>query len=195
MVVLVAILLAGCAAKAAPAPEAPPQGDVVTAVAFRVEPTLTDVTREGMLAWSGCQSAQGEPCGVAPERFGDNEWRIVVQDDEAVFWRLNLSLEWLEASPRNLHLDLYAVHGDGCPNGATSCSSARSIEGAAGNGRLSLVREYFLNPGETAIELVVTPASYNPYALEEMGKRARLEGWIAPYHPVSGPIAVNATAA
>lgn len=189
-----AVFLAGCSAQAAP-PDAPELEGSFTAVAFRVEPTTTDLDHDGTLAWGGCSVVLNALCTTAPDQFGELEWLTRVDDTAAVFWRVNATLEWAEDSPRHLVLELRAVNTRGCPEPADSCGSSRILDGAAGPSPVHLAAEYFLAADETAIEVVVRPKPFDPYETTPAGQAASLSGRLASYHPVSGPIAVNVTAA
>lgn len=196
---LVALLLvAGCAAPpAVPAP--PPPDDGVTAVAYRVEPTITVLDRvdEFGLGLLDC-STNKIACEAAPTFFGEPVWTVEASDAEAVFWRLDATLSWQNPSGEELRVDLYALRMGTCTNSNNSeeyaCQRARHVEGVVGSSPQHMAGEFFLEPGEQAVRLEVRPISPTPGVPPPIDREARLEGRIASYHPVSGPIALNVTA-
>ena len=181
-VVVAALLLAGCAAHATPATTE--AGDGITAVAYRVEPTITDLARTGSLAWGECTS-DPELCNLVP-LFGDNQWVADAHDDAAVFWRANATLSWQDPSARMLRLELHAL---GCSD---TCEEGRLITSQQGKSPVTLGGEWFLHSGENGLRLVASagdgPMDQNPF-----GQAAQLSGVLKGYHPVSGPIPLNLT--
>ncbi len=192
------LLLAGCAAPPA-LPAEPPRDDGITAVAYRVEPTVTVLDRVDAFGLGVLDCNTNKiACKAAPAFFGDPVWTVEASDPEAVFWRIDATLSWQGQSGQELRVNLYALRLGTCVNQNNSkeypCQMTRHVAGVAGASPQHMAGEFFLEPNEQAMRLEVQPESTTLAFPVPIDRQARLEGQLASYHPVSGPIALNVTA-
>lgn len=180
-IALAGLLLSGClASQPAPAEDLPHEG--VLATATRVLAVTTPFDRQGQFQDRPCVLQPTFPCTSAVGLASD-PWERNVTVPRALFWRVNLTLDWSSQDPRpaNLSIVLTALS---CQDDV--CKAARPLGYV--NGTTSPLKfqpdDLFPQGPENGLQVLVRTAPANAQPL--VGPLAvdyRLSGAVAGYVP------------
>lgn len=180
--VILAILLAGCANPSSGGIQHP--ADSLEVEAIKVKDNPTQVLKIGAFESTLCARALG-PCTAEIDTTIPDAV-AVAKDPDALFWRIHLNLTWASESPLakspRLRIDALACTAETCVQ--------RTIQEWNETGTGPIRAEYFLEPGETGLLVAVEPRQ-DEVQEGPFKTTYRLEGALVGFDPAGGPITLT----